>query len=378
MSKKSPRFRFAGAAVLLTALSLVLPALRGGDPLLYMLAVGVTGGMIVALLILPRLFSLDRFVFTLSVFLGVLPITALAHISPQAAVSQALFCVAGLFFLLIGASLGRFLPSGLLTGLAASFIGLLMLSVRLAGPALPLNLTEAAVPVLLIGCAALLPLHGGFAALVPGVLGIVLLILQSQPLAAVIWTVVFAALLWSSGDRASRFVLLLPVLLFVLLRYVPPVVHNAIPSETAPSASLSRLVSSGLWGADAASVQSVELGGTSLLYPFAGCFGLVFAGLSLLLWPTVSLRGMFVASVARSRFHAFLAMGCSLFFALRTAASLLAAFAVFPLPMTEVPFLTSSLPDLCAQYLLLGLVCGISGKNDADLAEDAHLAMLAK
>ena len=87
---------------------------------------------------------------------------------------------------------------------------------------------------------------------------------------------------------------------------------------------------------------------------------------------------MFIASVARTRFHAYLAMGCSLFFALRTVAALLAAFSVFPLPLTEIPFLTSSLPTLCAQYFALGLVCGISGKNDADLAEDAHLAMLAK
>ena len=378
MSRKSHRFRFAGAAVLLTGLSLLLPALRNGEPLLYLLAIGVTGGMILALLILPRLFSLDRFVFTLSLFLGVLPVAALAHINPQTAASQALLCLAGIVLLLVGASVGRFFPSALLTGLIASFIGLLMLAVRLAGPTLQLDLSEAAVPVLLIGCAALLPVHGGVTALFPGVLGMVLLVLQSQPVMAVIWTAVFAALLWSTGDRIAWSVPLLPVLLFLLLRYVPPVVQAALPAETASADSLSRLVSAGLWGADAASVQSIEIQGASLLDPFVSCFGLIFAGLSLLLWPTVSLRGMFIATVARTRFHACLAMGCSLFFALRTVAALLAAFSVFPIPLTEVPFLTSSLPALGAQYFALGLVCGISGKNDADLAEDAHLAMLAK
>ena len=35
-------------------------------------------------------------------------------------------------------------------------------------------------------------------------------------------------------------------------------------------------------------------------------------------------------------------------------------------------------PDLCARLFLTGLLCGISGRCDADLAEDAHLAMLAK
>ena len=32
---------------------------------------------------------------------------------------------------------------------------------------------------------------------------------------------------------------------------------------------------------------------------------------------------------------------------------------------------------LNAQLFLTGLLCGLSGRNDADLAEDAHLAMLA-
>ena len=378
MSKKSPRFRFSGAAVLLTALAFLLPALRDGDPLLYLLTVGVTGVMILALLIFPRMFSLDRFVFTLSLFLGVLPAAALAHISPQAAASQALLCLGGILLLLVGASAGRFFPSAIFTGLAASLVGVLLLSASLASPTLRLNLSEAAVPFLLIGCAALLSFRGGFLSLLPGVLGTVLLFLQSMPLAAVIWTVVFAALLWSSGDRAAWALPVLPVVLFLLLRYVTPVVPEALPAGAAPSDSLSRLLSAGLWGVDAAAIRSVELQGSSLLYPFVSCFGLVFGGLSLLLWPAVSLRGMFVASVARSRFHASLAMGCSLFFTLRTITALLSAFSAFPLPLTDVPFLTSSLPDLFAQYFTLGLVCGISGKNDADLAEDAHLAMLAK
>ena len=67
-----------------------------------------------------------------------------------------------------------------------------------------------------------------------------------------------------------------------------------------------------------------------------------------------------------------------LIFSLRIPASLLAAFGVLPLPLNPLPLLTDSLPDLAAQMLTLGLLCGISSVNEADLAEDAHLAMLAK
>ena len=63
---------------------------------------------------------------------------------------------------------------------------------------------------------------------------------------------------------------------------------------------------------------------------------------------------------------------------LRALTALLSMFGIFPLPGLRIPFLTFSLPDLCAQLFLAGLLCGVSGRNDADLAEDAHLAMLAK
>jgi cell division protein FtsW (lipid II flippase) len=110
----------------------------------------------------------------------------------------------------------------------------------------------------------------------------------------------------------------------------------------------------------------------------AGRYGLVFTGLTLLLYLPLVLRGTSVAGSARSRFHAVLAMGCTLLFAFRIPAGLLSAFGVLPLPISPLPLLTDSLPDLCAQMLALGLLCGISSVNEADLAEDAHLAMLAK
>ena len=71
-------------------------------------------------------------------------------------------------------------------------------------------------------------------------------------------------------------------------------------------------------------------------------------------------------------------MGICLLLALRTLTGLLCVFGFLPLSTPAIPLLTCSLPDLCAHLFLIGLLCGISGRNDADLAEDAHLAMLAR
>ena len=61
-----------------------------------------------------------------------------------------------------------------------------------------------------------------------------------------------------------------------------------------------------------------------------------------------------------------------------TLAALLAVFGFLPFGSLSLPFLTDSMPALCGELFLAGLLCGVSGRSDADLAEDAHLAMLAK
>ena len=118
---------------------------------------------------------------------------------------------------------------------------------------------------------------------------------------------------------------------------------------------------------------------TGSLFPrLLGHYGLVFAGLTVLMYLPLILRGTTVASCARTRFHAILAMGICLLLSLYTLASVLSFFGFLPFGELEMPLLTTSLPSLCAHLFLAGILCGISGRNDSDLAEDAHLAMLAK
>ena len=375
--KSSPRFRFVGAAALLVLLALLVPALRDGDQRLYFLAAGVTASMLLCMIIPARLFSLDRMILSLALYLGAVGIFSIAPADPDAALMQWLRCSVGAVALIIGAMLIRVLTVSMLTAGITSFLGLLLLAGGLLTRDAALPFTEAAVVLLMIAFASLLSAHGGIAALIPGLAGTALLLLQGQTVEAIVLALAVLLLLWSSDGRIVVVLAALAVFaaLFFAARqlgYLP-----AFSPGEAHTASLSTLVTAGLFGTEG-TVADASLPASSLLYGLAGRYGLVFTGLTLLLYLPLVLRGASVAGSARSRFHAVLAMGCTLLLAFRIPAGLLSAFGVLPLPISPLPLLTDSLPDLCAQMLALGLLCGISSVNEADLAEDAHLAMLAK
>ena len=362
--KSSSRFRFVGAAALLVLLALLVPALRDA-------------AMLLCMIIPARLFSLDRMILSLALYMGAVGIFSIAPADPDAALMQWLRCSVGAVTLIIGAMLIRVLTVSMLTSGITSFLGLLLLAGGLLTRDVTLPFTEAGVVLLMIAFSSLLSAHGGIAAMIPGLAGTALLLLQGQTVEAIVLALAIFLLLWSSDGRiivALAALVVFDAVFFAArqLGYLPPF----SPGET-HTASLSTLVSAGLFGTEGTAADA-SLPASSLLYGLAGRYGLVFTGLTLLLYLPLVLRGASVAGSARSRFHAVLAMGCTLLFAFRIPAGLLSAFGVLPLPISPLPLLTDSLPDLCAQMLTLGLLCGISSVNEADLAEDAHLAMLAK
>jgi cell division protein FtsW (lipid II flippase) len=377
--QKSPRFRFVFSAALLVLLALLVPALREGDTRLYLLAAGVTGAMLLCMIIPARLFSLDRIILSLALYLGAVGIMALAPGNPDAALIQFLRCAAGVVALIIGAMIIRIITPSMLTAGISSFLGLLLLAGSLLVRDIPLPFTEAALVLLMISFSSLLSCHGGIAALFPGMIGTVLLLLQGMTVEAAVLALTVLLLLWSADGKIVLVLAALAVfaaLFFGAARfgYLPALV----PGEE-HTRSLSVLLSSGLFGSESVSaLPDPVLPASSLVYLLSENYGLIFTGLTLFLYLPLMLRGMSVASSARTRFHAVLALGCTLIFSLRIPAGLLASFGVLPLPLSPLPLLTDSLPDLAAQMLTLGLLCGISSVNEADLAEDAHLAMLAK
>ena len=248
--KSSPRFRFVGAAALLVLLALLVPALRDGDQRLYFLAAGVTASMLLCMIIPARLFSLDRMILSLALYLGAAGIFSIAPADPDAALMQWLRCSVGAVALIIGAMLIRALTVSMLTAGITSFLGLLLLAGGLLTRDAALPFTEAAVVLLMIAFASLLSAHGGIAALIPGLAGTALLLLQGQTVEAIVLALAVLLLLWSSDGRILVALAALAVFaaLFFAARqlgYLP-----AFSPGEAHTASLSTLVTTGLFGTE--------------------------------------------------------------------------------------------------------------------------------
>ncbi len=377
--RSSGRFRFSAAAVLLSALLFLVPAILGKQDesvvrILYLLAVLIPCVMLLCETVLARMFALDRMIMALTLWLCASGITALAMSDADAALTQSLRCGAAVVALLIGGIMIRSLSPSLLTSACTAFLGLLILAGRLFSPSLDLGLNEAAMALLLIAFSSLLTRQGPFSALLLGTAGLTLLLLCHDYANAVFWGLTVLLLIFAAD---GRLVVVFPAFAVVVLAFFGA--YILAPSGTFQvSSPLSVLVSAGWVGADPLPEAFTVLDHNSLFFPLAGHFGLLFTGLTAFLFLPFTLRGTTIAAFSRTRFHAVLAMGSVLLLALHALTTLLAVFGFIPLSGLSLPFLTRSLPDLCAEGFLAGILCGVSGRNDADLAEDAHLAMLAK
>ena len=377
--KSSSRFRFTGAAMLLAGLLFLVPALNpvlaDKASVLYLLAVLVPCVIFLCGTLLARMFSLDRMLVTLSLFISAAGIAALALSDPDVALTHSLRCAAGIGALLIGGIMIRTLSPSLLTSVCTAFLGLLLLAGRLITSTLTFPVIEAACALLLISFASLLARQGPVSASLTGAAAAALLLAGGSTPDALLWGIMILLLLFA-GD--GRLAVVIPSLAAVAALFFCAFRLSPVTAASLGVPSGDLLASIGALGSDVLPEGIAPLGTFSIFPRLAGHYGLIFAGLTFLLFLPLALRGSAVAVSSRTRFHAVLAMGISLLLALRALAGMLAFFGFLPLAGLDIPLLTSSLPDLCAQMFLVGLLSGISGRNDADLAEDAHLAMLAK
>lgn len=377
--KSSGRFRFSAAAVLLSALVFLVPAVlqKQDQPVvhtLYLLAALVPCMILLCETVLARMFALDRMIMALTLWLCSAGIAALAMSDADAALAQSLRCGAAVVALLIGGIMMRSLSPSLLTSASTAFLGLLILAGRLFSPSLDLGLNEASLALLMIAFASLLSRQGPISALLLGAAGLALFLLCRDYANAVFWGLAVLFLVFAAD---GRLMIVFPAFAAEVLAFFGA--YILAPSGAFQASSpLSVLISAGWVGVDVLPEAFAALDHDSLFFPLVGHFGLVFAGLTVLLFLPFTLRGGSVATFARTRFHAVLAMGSVLLLALHALTALLSVFGFIPLSGLRLPFLTGSLPDLCAEGFLAGILCGVSGRNDADLAEDAHLAMLAK
>ena len=374
--RSSNRFRLAVVLLVFFACAFLLPASRTGDIRLYLLAAAVPAGMLILLFFPGGAMFLDRPSLAVGLILCGFSILAPASVLPDEALSQGMRCVAALFFLVAGAVLVRSFRPSFPAAVLVALCGLGMLSAPQLLPSLGLSLAEGGIALLLFAVAAFLSLRLCLPALLASLGGLLLLLLHQDPGSAAVWCVTFLLVFWAASGSAlwSGITLGCTAGLFggflLLQQDLLPLSASSSNASLLPRFSAMPLIPPETPPQDAAASDSLFL----LL---GDSYGLVFLLCSLLLILLLLLRGTSLALHSRKAFHAAVALGVVLLFGLRTLLFLVYALNLFPLPVVEFPFLTSSLPSLCAAFFLLGLLSGISGRNEADLEEDTRLAMLA-
>ncbi len=360
--------------LVLFAAAFLLPASRTGSPVLYMLAAAVPVVMLLLLFLPAGLFSLDRSSLSAALSLCGFGMLAAVYISPDETLSQGMRCIAALFFLAFGAVLVRAFRPSVPAAVLPALCGLALISFPLWLPSVSFSLAEGGMALLLFAVAAFLSLRQYFPALSASLVGTFLLLLGQDYGTAVVWGLVSVLVFWTGSDSLlwSGISLVSSAGLFAILT------GFVLPVPDAAPGMLSRIAAMPLIPPETIAEDSAGFGSPESLYFLLGeQYGLVFLFCALLLLIALLIRGASLALHTRKSFHASLSLGIVLLLGLRALLFLAAAAGLLPVAPGAFPFLTSSAPDLFAHFFLLGLLSGVSARNDADLEEDARLAMLA-
>ena len=359
-------------------LAFLLAAVKEGDERLWTLAIAVPAGILLCGLVFSRLLSMDRFLTVISVSLAALGIL-LMTVRPEQAVSQALRSAGALFFLFLGVTVIHIYRPSVAAVLVPGVIALAMLAVPLANASVSVPLVFPAVSLLMIAFVTLLSMRRQLIALLLGLAGTALLLAQAAPAAAVVWSVTFLLLFWASGGHPAYLLVSASAVMLAGLgaSMLYPDLFSMPPD--APASVLSSASPLSLLGPETAEAipADMALGATSLLPAAALRYGLVLSACIALLYPLLLIRGGSLAITSRSRFHGLSAMGSVLLLGLFTVSALLGDFGLSPVEALPLPLLSADFASLASSLFLVGLLCGVSARNKADLEDDARLSMLA-
>ena len=374
--KKSSSFRSKVAALLILffAAAFLLPAFRPGTegyPLIILS--GAVPAALLFLLYFPGGGSfLDRPLLSAVVTLSGFGMVALSAFSPDAALTQGMRCLPGFCFLLVGTVLIRSLRPSLPAAAVLLLFSIGMLVLPLFLPSLSFALPEGGTALLLFSAAFLLNLRLRLPALLAGLCGVLLLLFLEDYGSALVCSVSFMLLFWAVADSTLWSVIAAGALAGTIAGFfcfVPPVF------EPAEFSLFTRIAGMPLLPPEAA---PESFPADSLFLLLGDRFGLIFLLCSVVLLILILIRGTSIALHARKGIFASLALTAVLLLGLRSLLFLAVVTDLVPLKICEFPFLTFSLPSLFSDFFLIGILCGISGQNEADLEEDARLSMLAR
>ena len=372
--RSSNRFRLAAMLLIFFACAFLLPASRTGDARLYLLAAAVPAAMLILLFLPGGTMFLDRPSLSVGLILCGFSILAPAATMPDEAFSQGMRCVAALLFLMAGTVLVRAFSPSFPAAVLVALCGLGMLSVPQWLPSLDFSLAEGGTALLLFSVVAFLAIRQCLPALLAALGGLLFLLLQQEAGTAAIWCVTSMLVFWAASGSAlwSGISLVSIGGLFAGFHFLPT---QLLPDADAAVSSFPRLAALPLLAPETVPVSTSSP--DSLFLLLGEQYGLIFLLCALLLVLLLLLRGASLALHTRKSFHASVALGAVLLIGFRALLFMLWLIGLSPVQTVDFPLLTSSLPSLCAGFFLLGLLSGISARNEADLEEDARLAMLA-
>ena len=141
--------------------------------------------------------------------------------------------------------------------------------------------------------------------------------------------------------------------------------------------ALTAIGSGGLFGLGLGMGQSHVIPAYSTDFIFAVLceqFGIIFGLCVVGLYVIIVLRGIAISLAARTSFHALLALGCSLLIGLQTFVIIGGVVKLIPLTGITMPFVSYGGTSLLSCMGLMGLLCGVSAKNERDYEQDQLLA----
>ena len=373
-SFRSFRFRLIAMILVFFASAFLLPACRTGDSALYLLGAAVPGFMLVLLLLPSRIVALDLPSLSAALALCGLGILAPAAVYPDMALAQGIHCISSLFFLFAGAVIVRvFRPSLFFSAIAAGF-SLVLLSAPLWLTGNSFSTAEGGTALLLVAVSAFLSMRLRLPAVVLSLAGLSLLLAQADYSSSVVWSLACILLFWAASGSALWSLVTMLSIGSLLGGWI---VFSPFSGFSLQGSALQRFPLFPLFPPGFESIP--ENAKTDSLFLFLGNrYGLIILICAVLLLILLLMRGTSLALNARKAFHASLAFGAVLLLGMR-ALVFLSAFAGF-LPVTpgEFPLITFSVSDLSAQFFLLGVLSGVSSRNETDLEEDVRLSMLAR
>lgn len=137
------------------------------------------------------------------------------------------------------------------------------------------------------------------------------------------------------------------------------------------------MVNGGLWGMGLGQGNATDIPMAQNDYILAVImneFGVIFGAMIALCYVLITVRGVMIATRAAERMYMLLAVGCVGMLAMQAFVIIGGVIKMIPLTGVTLPFISSGGSSMVSSLSLVGLVQGVSARNEEHLREDIRIA----